>query len=110
MVPELSHPAWRELIQGDSYVPSSHFGFNLLLTNNRIYYRKEPSEEHLVVLAEQIYEYLAKYEGLLPGGAEGNLRRRLLGHVQLRIGSPRLPWSAGRRSTQRCLPICRAGE
>ncbi len=45
-------------------VPSPHFGFNLLLTNNRIYYRKEPSEEHLAVLAEQIYEYLAKYEGL----------------------------------------------
>ena len=64
MVPELGHPAWRELIVGDREVPSSHFGFNLLLTNNRIYYRKEPSEEHLVVLSEQIHEYLAKYEGL----------------------------------------------
>ncbi len=64
MVPELGHPAWRELILGEREVPSPHFGFNLLLTNNRIYYRKEPSEEHLAVLAEQIYEYLAKYEGL----------------------------------------------
>ena len=64
MVPEFSHPVWRELIQGDELVPSSHFGFNLLLTNNRIYYRKEPSEEHLEVLTRQLYDYLAKYEGL----------------------------------------------
>ena len=64
MVPEFSHPAWRELILGDGLVPSSHFGFNLLLTNNRIYYRKEPSEDHLEVLTQQLYDYLVKYEGL----------------------------------------------
>ena len=71
MVPELSHPAWRELIRGDATIPSSHFGFNLLLTNNRIYYRKEPSEDHLVVLTEQIYDYLAKYEGLYQDELKG---------------------------------------
>ena len=64
MVPDVSHRAWRELIDGTKQIPSTHFGFNLLLTNNRIYYRKEPSEAHLAVLSQQIYDYLAKYEGL----------------------------------------------
>lgn len=64
MVPELSHRAWRELVAGKIQIPSTHFGFNLLLTNNRIYYQREPSEDHLVVLTQQIYDYLAKYESL----------------------------------------------
>jgi hypothetical protein len=64
MLPALSHRAWRELIVGRNPVASSHFGFNLLLTNNRIYYRGDPSEVNVDVLVQQVYDYLCKYEGL----------------------------------------------
>lgn len=64
MLPELSHRAWRGLIVGDNPVASSHFGFNLLLTNNRIYYRSDQSEANVAVLVQHVYDYLSKYEGL----------------------------------------------
>lgn len=64
MVPTLNHRAWRELIVGKNPIASSRFGFNLLLTNNRLYYRKDQSEAHLDVLIHQIHEYLSKYESL----------------------------------------------
>ena len=64
MLPELSHRAWRELIVGNNPIVSSKFGFNLLLTNNRNYYRNDQSEALLEVLIQQVYDYLAKYEGL----------------------------------------------
>ncbi len=65
MLPELSHRAWRELIVGTNPVVSSKFGFNLLLTNNRLYYRRGQSDEENVAHSiQQLYDYLAKYEGL----------------------------------------------
>jgi hypothetical protein len=64
MVPPSTHRGWRELIVGDDPIASSHFGFNLLLTNKRIFYRREPSEENLAALTEHIHEYFSKYEGL----------------------------------------------
>jgi hypothetical protein len=64
MLPALNHRAWRDLIVGDNPVASSHFGFNLLLTNNRIYYRSDRSEANVDVLVQQVFDYLTKYEGL----------------------------------------------
>jgi hypothetical protein len=65
MLPELSHRAWRELIVGNNPVASSHFGFNLLLTNNRLYYRRgQCDEDNVAHSVQQLYDYLAKYEGL----------------------------------------------
>lgn len=64
VVPALDHRAWRDLIVGKNPIPSTHFGFNLLLTNNRIYYQKEQSEDHLEVLCRQLHDYLSKYESL----------------------------------------------
>ena len=64
MLPALSHQAWRELIVGNNPVVSSRFGFNLLLTNNRLHYRRGQSEENLAHSVEQLYDYLSKYEGL----------------------------------------------
>jgi hypothetical protein len=64
MLPAFSHRAWRELIVGNNPVASSKFGFNLLLTNIRIYYQKDQSEANVDVLVQQVYDYLFKYEGL----------------------------------------------
>jgi hypothetical protein len=64
MVPEPGHRAWRELILGTKQIPSTHFGFNLLLTTNRICYQRDQSEDGIAVLAQHLYDYLAKYEGL----------------------------------------------
>jgi hypothetical protein len=65
MLPELSHRAWRELIVGSNPIVSSKFGFNLLLTNNRLYYRRGQSDEDNVAHSiQQLYDYLSKYEGL----------------------------------------------
>jgi hypothetical protein len=65
MVPALSHQAWRELIVGSNPIVSSKFGFNLLLTNNRLYYRRGQSdEENVAQSVRQLYDYLFKYEGL----------------------------------------------
>ncbi len=65
MLPELSHGAWRELIVGNNPIVSSKFGFNLLLTNNRLYYRRgQCDEDNVSHSVQQLYDYLAKYEGL----------------------------------------------
>jgi len=64
MVPDVDHRAWRELIIGTKQIASSHFGFNLLLTTNRLFYQSDKSDVHLTVLAEQIREYMVKYEGM----------------------------------------------
>ena len=64
MVPEVSHRAWRDLITGKIQIDSSHYGFNLLLTTNRLYYREGKSDGHLAVLAEHLYTYMTKYEGM----------------------------------------------
>ena len=64
VVPAIGHRAWRELIVGKNPIASSHFGFNLLLTNNRLYYRNDQSEPLLGTLVQQLHDYLAKYEGL----------------------------------------------
>jgi hypothetical protein len=64
MVPEAGHRAWRELIEGKIQIPSTHFGFNLLLTTNRICYQRDQSETSVAVLAQHLYDYLAKYESL----------------------------------------------
>lgn len=64
MVPAVSHQAWRELITGDNPVASPHFGFNLMLTNYRIFYRGEPSDTNLQVLTEHLHDYFSKYESL----------------------------------------------
>jgi hypothetical protein len=64
MVPAVSHRAWRELIATDAPIASPHFGFNLMLTNYRIFYRGEPSEANLEVLTEHLHDYFSKYESL----------------------------------------------
>jgi hypothetical protein len=65
MLPALSHRAWRELIVGNNPIVSSKFGFNLLLTNNRLYYRRgQCDEDNVVHSVQQLYDYLSKYEGL----------------------------------------------
>jgi hypothetical protein len=64
MLPELSHRAWRELIVGNNPIVPSKFGFNLLLTNNRLYYRRGQSEDNVAHSIQQLYDYLSKYEGL----------------------------------------------
>lgn len=64
MVPPISHGAWRELIVGRKEVTSTKFGFNLLLTNNRIYYRKDSSPANEDQLIQQTHDFLARYESL----------------------------------------------
>jgi hypothetical protein len=64
MVPDIGHRAWRELIEGTKQIPSTHFGFNLLLTTNRICYQRDKSEDGLAALVQPLYDYLTKYEGL----------------------------------------------
>lgn len=64
MVPALNHRAWRELIVGKRTIESSKFGFNLLLTNNRIYYMKDRSEANVERLIQQTYDFLSRNEKL----------------------------------------------
>jgi len=64
MVPSVTHPALRELIVGTKEITTAKFGFNLLLTNNRIQYKKNPSEATVKQLAEQTHEFLTRYESL----------------------------------------------
>ncbi len=64
MVPPISHRAWQELILGKIEVASTKFGFNLLLTNNRNYYRKNPSPSNVDQLIQQTYAFLSKHEKL----------------------------------------------
>ena len=64
MVPPISHRAWRELIVGQKEVTTTKFGFNLLLTNNRVYYLKDRSEAKVAQLIQQTYDFLAKNERL----------------------------------------------
>lgn len=64
MLPGVNHRAWRELLIGNQQRITSRFGFNLLLTNSRIFYQKDQSEANIAVLIEHLYDYLAKYEGL----------------------------------------------
>jgi hypothetical protein len=64
MVPSITHPAWRELIAGRKEVTSDKFGFNLLLTNNRVYYMKDRSEAKVNLLVQQTHDFLTKNERL----------------------------------------------
>jgi hypothetical protein len=64
MVPSVSHPALRELIVGTKEISTTKFGFNLLLTNNRIQYKKNPTEATIKQLAEQTHDFLTRYESL----------------------------------------------
>jgi hypothetical protein len=64
MVPTVTHPALRELIVGKKEITTTKFGLNLLLTNNRIQYKKNPSEATVKQLAEQTHEFLSRYESL----------------------------------------------
>jgi len=64
MVPEVDHRTWRDLITGEDSVPSPDFGFTLMLTNYRIFYRNDPSEANVAVLTRQLRDYFAKYESL----------------------------------------------
>jgi hypothetical protein len=64
MVPPVTHPALRDLIVGNKQITTTKFGFNLLLTNNRILYRKNPSEDTVKQLAQQTHEFLTRYENL----------------------------------------------
>ena len=62
MVPAVEHRAWRELVVGKRTVTTTKFGFNLLLTNNQIYYKKDPSEANVAQLIQQTHDFLAKNE------------------------------------------------
>jgi hypothetical protein len=64
MVPDGDHQVWRDLIAGEEPVASPDFGFTLMLTNYRIFYRNDPSEANMEVLARQLRDYFAKYESL----------------------------------------------
>ena len=64
MVPPIDHKAWQDLIVGNIEVTSSKFGFNLLLTNNRNYYKRNRSPENVLQLIEQTRAFLAQYESL----------------------------------------------
>jgi len=64
MLPPVTHPALRDLIVGNKEIATTKFGFNLLLTNNRISYKKNPSESTVMQLAQQTHEFLTRYENL----------------------------------------------
>jgi len=64
MLPPVTHPAMRDLIVGDKEITTTKFGFNLLLTNNRISYKKNPTEDTIRQLAEQTHQFLTRYENL----------------------------------------------
>jgi hypothetical protein len=64
MVPSVTHPALRDLIVGTKEIQTTKFGLNLLLTNNRIQYKKNPTEQTIKQLAEQTHEFLTRYESL----------------------------------------------
>jgi hypothetical protein len=62
MVPVMNNPAWKQLVTGEKALQSSHLAVNMLLTNTRLKYKKDPSASNVEQLAKYAQEFFVKYE------------------------------------------------
>ncbi|MDR3764294.1 MAG: hypothetical protein P4M01_09390 [Acidobacteriota bacterium] len=62
MIPPLAHPVWMKLLKGQKQVVSTQLAVNMLLTNLRLRYRMNQSEENVAKLTQHAYDFFAKFE------------------------------------------------
>ena len=60
MIPPLSSPVWKKLVNGEKQIKSTNFVINMLLTNSRIRYKLEPAK--LDELVKHAHEVFSKHE------------------------------------------------
>ena len=61
MIP-IDHPAWKKLVTGEKQITSKQLGVNMLLHNNQLKYKADPSSANVDKLVQHTYEYFQKYE------------------------------------------------
>jgi len=61
MIPPITHPIWAQVITGMKEIPSSQVGLNMLVTNLRLGYQKDPSEDSLGHLVARMHEFFMRY-------------------------------------------------
>jgi len=61
MIPPITHPIWAQVITGKREIPPSQVGLNMLVTNLRLSYRKDPSEDSLRNLVARMHEFFTRY-------------------------------------------------
>lgn len=61
MIP-ISHPAWKKLVTGEKQLTSKQLGVNMLMHNNQLKYKQDPSPANVEQLVKHTYEFFQKYE------------------------------------------------
>lgn len=62
MVPASSHAAWKKLITGEKELRTNQLAINMLLTNTRLKYKKDPSPANVQQLSKHMHEFFVKFE------------------------------------------------
>jgi hypothetical protein len=62
MVPAHTDPVWKKLVTGEKELRSTQLGINMLLTNNRLKYKKNSTPASLNELCQYTREFFVKYE------------------------------------------------
>jgi len=75
-IPPISHPIWGQVIRGTREIPPSQVGLNMLVTNLRLSYQKDPSEDRLGELVARMYEFFTRYGDYYQNELQQILRSR----------------------------------
>jgi hypothetical protein len=60
MLPPVTSPVWKKLVNGEKQIDSKNFVINMLLTNTQIRYKQEPTK--LDELVKHAYEVFSQHE------------------------------------------------
>lgn len=64
MIPPPKHPIWLKILSGRKQVASRQLAVNMLLTNLRLRYRMNRSEENAAKLTQNAYDFFVKFENM----------------------------------------------
>jgi hypothetical protein len=62
MVPPSKHPEWKKLVTGERDLKTTQLAINMLLTNIRLKYKRDPSPANVNQLIEHMRELFVKFE------------------------------------------------
>jgi hypothetical protein len=62
MLPDVNHPAWRQVVTGERQVQSSKSAVNLLIQCSKMSYGRDPSPDNLNQLIAKLHRFFTRYE------------------------------------------------
>jgi hypothetical protein len=64
MLPDVNHPVWVLFVTGKKPVQCTKATINMLITNNKMSYARDPSPANVKELVVKAHSFLSKYEAM----------------------------------------------